>query len=223
MKTFVSILVVLSALLFIQPVQAQGQGKGKEKQEQRTKEKEKKDPASELEKPERADQKPALPPGQNKDKSQRPEKTERERPEAKEPRGDRDDDDVYERPDRDDDDFYEKPEREAGQKNGNAYGRNKGGLEGRAFGQARAEAARAQNDVRRNEARLELDRAENIEVIAREKIGRAKRALEEAKIAGTLSEEELARRAGAIRKAEERLKEVETAARKTREASTGGN
>ena len=72
-------------------------------------------------------------------------------------------------------------EKAAGQGRGNAYGRNKGGLEGRDFGQARAEEARMKNQEKKSELDKRVEDGEQKTVQARERIRVAREDLEKEK------------------------------------------
>jgi len=102
-----------------------------------------------------------------------------------------------------------KIEKEANKGKGNAYGKNKGGLEGRDFGQARAEAARMQQQ----EKKAELDRTvtdnEGKITQAKEKIKVAREDLEKQKASGKVKEKEYQERKGKIDNAERAVNDLE--------------
>lgn len=77
--------------------------------------------------------------------------------------------------------YQEKGEKKEGKGKGNAYGRNKGGLEGRDFGQARAEEARMKNQEKKSELDRRVEDGEQRSVQARERIRVAREDLEKEK------------------------------------------
>jgi colicin import membrane protein len=106
-------------------------------------------------------------------------------------------------------------------KQGNAYGGSKGEVNGREFGQARAEDARVRNAERRAVAAEVLAEKEALRAAAKTRIGRARTALEAAKASGSMSPEEVEQREQAIQKAEARLEELDASLEKAK-ATIGG-
>lgn len=110
----------------------------------------------------------------------------------------------------------DKTAKEAGKGKGNAYGRNKGGLEGKDFGQARAEAARMQQQ----EKKAELDRTvtdnEGKITQAREKIRIAREDLEKQKASGKVKEKDYQAKKEKIDNAEKAVNDLEQKIQKGR-------
>lgn len=77
--------------------------------------------------------------------------------------------------------YGDRKDQERGKGRGNAYGRNKGGLEGRDFGQARAEEARMKNQEKKTELDRKVEDGEQRTVQARERIRVAREELEKEK------------------------------------------
>ncbi|PHI20445.1 hypothetical protein CEQ90_08265 [Lewinellaceae bacterium SD302] len=100
---------------------------------------------------------------------------------------------------------------------GNAYGKNKGDLEGRAFGQARATAAREKQQKVENEAEKAVVQSAALQQTARQKLVRAREELEKARQSGQYTESQLERRAAAIERAEAAAGNLEKATEKTKE------
>lgn len=91
---------------------------------------------------------------------------------------------------------------------GNAYGRNKGGLEGRDFGQARAEEARMKHQERRSELDRKVEDGEQKMVQARERIRIARENLEKEKASKRIPEDVYQQRKEKIDNAEKAVTEL---------------
>ncbi len=92
---------------------------------------------------------------------------------------------------------------------GNAYGKDKGGLQGKEFGQQRAEQARLNREVKGKELDEKIVQGEAKVKEAREKIERAKAQLEKDKTEGRITEEVYQERKEKISKAEQALSNLE--------------
>ncbi len=103
----------------------------------------------------------------------------------------------------------EAAEKEAGKGKGNAYGRNKGGLEGRDFGQARAEEARMKNQEKKSELDKKVEDGEQKSAQARERIRVAREKLEKQKASGKVKDDEYQQKKGKIDAAEKAVNDLE--------------
>lgn len=103
----------------------------------------------------------------------------------------------------------EAEEKEAGKGKGNAYGRNKGGLEGRDFGQARAEEARMKNQEKKSELDKKVEDGEQKSAQARERIRVAREKLEKQKASGKVKDDEYQQKKGKIDAAEKAVNDLE--------------
>ncbi|HNS17156.1 MAG TPA: hypothetical protein PKH94_09845 [Bacteroidales bacterium] len=92
---------------------------------------------------------------------------------------------------------------------GNAYGKNKGDLQGKEFGQQRAEEARLNRDVKGKELDEKIVQGEAKAKEARERIERAKAQLEKDKKEGKITEQIYQERKERISKAEQALSNLE--------------
>lgn len=99
---------------------------------------------------------------------------------------------------------------------GNAYGRNKGGLEGRDFGQARAEEARMKHQERRSELDRKVEDGEQKMVQARERIRVAREDLEKEKASKRIPEDVYQQKKEKIDNAEKAVTELEEKIQKGR-------
>lgn len=86
--------------------------------------------------------------------------------------------------------FKQMKENEGDMGQGNAYGKNKGDLSGRDFGQARAEQARMHQDAREAELDSHIARGEERVIQSRERIRVAREELEKEKAGRKISEKD---------------------------------
>lgn len=99
--------------------------------------------------------------------------------------------------------------KEAGKGQGNAYGRNKGGLEGRDFGQARAEEARMKNQEKKSELDRRVEDGEQKTIQARERIRVAREDLEKEKTSKKITDEAYQQKKEKIDNAEKAVTDLE--------------
>ncbi len=99
--------------------------------------------------------------------------------------------------------------KEGGKGRGNAYGKNKGGLEGRDFGQARAEEARMKHQERKSELDRKVEEGELRSVQARERIRVAREELEKEKASRRINEEAYQQKKEKIDNAEKAVTDLE--------------
>ena len=92
---------------------------------------------------------------------------------------------------------------------GNAYGKNKGDLEGKEFGQDRALAAKSKNIEKKKELRRSLSDASSKINDANVRIKKARAGLERSYKDGEISEKEYKEKTDRIEKAEKRIKDLE--------------
>jgi chromosome segregation ATPase len=97
--------------------------------------------------------------------------------------------------------------------NGNAYGKNKAGLEGREFGQARAAEAREQI----NTHEVELKEAEVKIINGRNRLATIVERFEKSRAANEITEEEYELRKQKITNAENKLRKAEQSLERNRE------
>ncbi len=93
--------------------------------------------------------------------------------------------------------------------NGNAFGKNKGDLKGKAFGQARAEQAKLNSEEKRKNLDKTISDKEQIVNEAKQKIKEKRQKLEEKRSTGQIPAADYAREKGKIEVAERKLKELE--------------
>lgn len=93
---------------------------------------------------------------------------------------------------------------------GHAYGKNKEGLEGKEFGQARATEARTRNTELKEQVNEDIKTGENRSSDAKSRIDRARQVFEKAKKSGDLSEDDISKREAALQRAEDKLKILES-------------
>ena len=106
--------------------------------------------------------------------------------------------------------------KEAGKGRGNAYGRNKGGLEGRDFGQARAEEARMKNQEKKSELDRRVEDGEQKTVQARERIRVAREDLEKEKASKKISDQAYQQKKEKIDNAEKAVTDLEEKIKKSK-------
>jgi len=99
--------------------------------------------------------------------------------------------------------------KEAVKGRGNAFGKNKGGLEGRDFGQARAEEARMKNQEKKSELDRKVEDGEQRTVQARERIRVAREELEKEKGAKKINDETYQQKKEKIDNAEKAVIDLE--------------
>jgi colicin import membrane protein len=104
------------------------------------------------------------------------------------------------------DDFKQEDQ---GKSKGNAYGRNKGDLQGKEFGQARAEQARLQQQEKRAELDTTLVQGENKIMQAREKIRISREDLEKEKTGRRITDKEYQLKQEKLDYAEEAVNQLE--------------
>lgn len=97
---------------------------------------------------------------------------------------------------------------------GNAYGKNKGDLQGKEFGQERAEQARLSQETKSKELNETILQGEEKVKEARERIRVAKEKLEQDKKEGRISDQVFQERKERISKAEQALSELEVSIEK---------
>jgi len=107
-------------------------------------------------------------------------------------------------------------DQEDNQGQGNAYGRNKGGLQGRDFGQARAEQARMQQQAREAELDTHLANGEERVARSRERIRVAREELEKEKAGRRISERDYQLKKEKIDNAEKAVDELDQKVRNGR-------
>ncbi|MRR19819.1 hypothetical protein EG827_06460 [bacterium] len=110
----------------------------------------------------------------------------------------------------------EMQEKEGDKGQGHAYGRNKGGLTGREFGQARAEEARMQQQLKEAELDDQLAKGEEKVAQSRERIRVAREELEKEKTGRRISDKDYQMKKEKIDKAEEAVNEYEQQVRNGR-------
>lgn len=98
---------------------------------------------------------------------------------------------------------------------GHAYGKDKGDMSGREFGQARATAARAHHQEKKEEAAVSVTEARELATEAEQRLSRARTALAAARESGKFSAEELAQREAAIERAAAKLSALQASTAKT--------
>lgn len=103
---------------------------------------------------------------------------------------------------------------------GNAYGRDKDGLQGRDFGQARAAQARLQGE-KADTLKVKTDKAMETVTTAREKVNQAKTALDKARKEGKLSEARYEEKAKKVEAAHQAIDKLEEKARQGKELLEG--
>jgi hypothetical protein len=101
---------------------------------------------------------------------------------------------------------------------GHAYGKDKGGLEGKEFGQERAEQAKLNRETKSKELNETILEGERKVKEARERIEVAKEQLEKDKQMGRISEQVFQERKERISKAEQALSDLEVSLDKGRKA-----
>ena len=101
---------------------------------------------------------------------------------------------------------------------GHAYGKDKGGLEGKEFGQERAEQARLNRETKSKELNESILQGEQKVKEARERIEVAKKQMEQDKQMGRISEQVFQERKEKISKAEQALSNLEVSLDKARKA-----
>jgi len=99
--------------------------------------------------------------------------------------------------------------KDTGKGRGNAYGRNKGGLEGRDFGQVRAEEARMKNQEKKSELDKRVEDGEQKTVQARERIRVAREDLEKEKTSKKINDETYQQKKEKIDNAEKAVTDLE--------------
>jgi colicin import membrane protein len=104
------------------------------------------------------------------------------------------------------DDFKQEDQ---GKSKGNAYGRNKGDLQGKEFGQARAEQARLQQQEKRAELDTTLVQGENKIMQAREKIRISREDLDKEKAGRRITDKEYQLKQEKLDYAEEAVNQLE--------------
>ena len=104
------------------------------------------------------------------------------------------------------DDFKQEDQ---GKSKGNAYGRNKGDLQGKEFGQARAEQARLQQQEKRAELDTTLVQGENKIMQAREKIRISREDLDKEKAGRRITDKEYQLKQEKLNSAEEAVNQLE--------------
>lgn len=92
---------------------------------------------------------------------------------------------------------------------GNAYGKNKGDLSGKEFGQARAAAAKEKNKTKKAVAKTTIQKADDVVVKAKDKVAATKKQLEEDLASKKISAEEYADKKVKIEAVEKKILEVE--------------
>ncbi len=110
--------------------------------------------------------------------------------------------------------YGDNQDQERGKGRGNAYGRNKGGIEGRDFGQARAEEARMKHQEKKSELDRKVEDGELRTVEARERIRVAREELEKEKASKKISDEAYQQKKEKIDKAEKAVSDLEEKIRK---------
>jgi colicin import membrane protein len=103
------------------------------------------------------------------------------------------------------------------EKQGHAYGKNKGELEGKEFGQSRAEQAKMQQNIKEQELGTSVAEGEAKVIEAREKINAAKEKLEKDKKAKKISDAEYKEKKEKIDKAEQAVNDLEMDVQKGKE------
>ena len=110
-----------------------------------------------------------------------------------------------------------KKEKKEKSNNGNAFGKDKGELEGKEFGQERASQARMKKEEKKKELDMTVDKNEQKVKDAKEKIKQSKEKLENDKAAGTVTEEEYQDKKEKIEQAEKAVLDLETKINKAKE------
>lgn len=101
-------------------------------------------------------------------------------------------------------DSREMPEQVIKENEGNAYGRNKGNMSGREFGQYRAEMARNKSEV----TLIKLNETENYLINQRERLNNLRRSLEEERSIRNADQTVIEERRIRITRAEEKLSQL---------------
>lgn len=112
--------------------------------------------------------------------------------------------------------FKQMKEHEGDRNQGNAYGKNKGDLSGRDFGQARAEQARMHQQVRSAELDSHIAKGEERVIQSRERIRVAREELEKEKAGRRISEKDYQLKKEKIDNAEKAVEELDEKVRSGR-------
>ncbi|MDD5508010.1 MAG: hypothetical protein PHD25_06715 [Bacteroidales bacterium] len=113
--------------------------------------------------------------------------------------------------------YEHRPEKD---QQGHAYGKDKGGLQGKEFGQERAEQARLNREAKSKELNESILQGEQKVKEARERIEVAKKQMEQDKQMGRISEQVFQERKEKISKAEQALSDLEFSLDKARKAAS---
>jgi len=113
--------------------------------------------------------------------------------------------------------YEHRPEKD---QQGNAYGKDKGDLQGKEFGQERAEQARLNRETKSKELNESILQGEQKVKEARERIEVAKAQMEKDKQMGRISEQVFQERKEKISKAEQALSDLEVSLDKARRAAS---
>lgn len=111
----------------------------------------------------------------------------------------------------------EKPEKAS---KGNAYGKEKGDIPGRDFGQMRADEAKALAEEKRSQVAEKQQELEKELELRKEKLKEARQKVEQQKKEGKLSKEEIAQKEAALDRVAERLAELETLVKSKNKATS---
>jgi len=103
---------------------------------------------------------------------------------------------------------------------GHAYGKNKGGLEGKEFGQSRAEQAKLEQKQKEQELGTSVEEGDAKVMEAREKIAAAKEQAEKEKMAKKISEAAYQEKMEKINNAEKAVDDLEMKVKKAKEMQT---
>jgi colicin import membrane protein len=103
----------------------------------------------------------------------------------------------------------DKKEKEEKDNKGNAYGKDKGDLSGREFGQQRAAEARSKHQTKKADTKTAIEHGDATVSNARERIKKAKENLEKDKKAKKINEKQYAERKKKIEDAEQQTNELE--------------
>lgn len=118
-------------------------------------------------------------------------------------------------------DFDEKEQKETGvDGKGNAYGKNKNGIEGKEFGQERARQAKLNKEEKSKELDNSMSQGESRIKEGKEKIKKSKEKLEKEKKEGAISDKDYKNQKDKINKAEKGIEDLEEKIEKGKKVKT---
>ncbi|MBV6441417.1 MAG: hypothetical protein DYG98_03130 [Haliscomenobacteraceae bacterium CHB4] len=114
-----------------------------------------------------------------------------------------------------------KKEKEEKDDKGHAYGKDKGDLSGREFGQQRAAEARSKHQAKKAEAMTSVEKGDATVISARDRIRNAREKLEKDKKAKRINEKQYVERKKKIDDAEQQTNELESKVKKAKTKMEG--